>query len=77
MSAAEAEAADMCCASCGIAEVDEIKLMECDACDLVRYCSDKCQQDHSQQHGTVCKERAAELRDPSWGLSNLLSAFFN
>jgi len=62
MSAAEAEA-DMCCASCGIAELDDIKLKKCDACDLVRYCSDKCQQDHSQQHETVCKERAAELRD--------------
>eukprot|EP00984_Skeletonema_dohrnii_P011402 scaffold4542_cov150-Skeletonema_dohrnii-CCMP3373.AAC.7 len=65
MSAAEAEAVMMCCASCacGIAEVNNTKLMECDACDLVRYCSDKCQQDHSQQHETVCKERAAELRD--------------
>eukprot|EP00984_Skeletonema_dohrnii_P027165 scaffold16627_cov70-Skeletonema_dohrnii-CCMP3373.AAC.2 len=46
-----------------IAEVDEIKLKKCDACDLVRYCSDNCQQDHSQQHEATCKERAAELRD--------------
>ena len=38
----EAEA-DMCCASCGIAEVDDIRLNECNDCDLVRYCSDRCQ----------------------------------
>jgi len=25
----------MCCASCGVAEVDDIKLMECADCDLV------------------------------------------
>eukprot|EP00984_Skeletonema_dohrnii_P028892 scaffold19089_cov156-Skeletonema_dohrnii-CCMP3373.AAC.5 len=63
MVADETEAADMCCASCGIAEVDNIKLMECDDCDLVRYCSDKCQQDHLPRHEENCKERAAELRD--------------
>ena len=40
------DAADMCCASCGIAEVDDIKLMDCDACDLVPYCSDECKADH-------------------------------
>ena len=32
------------CASCGIAEVDDIKLKDCSACDLVRYCSDDCQE---------------------------------
>eukprot|EP00984_Skeletonema_dohrnii_P006903 scaffold2462_cov120-Skeletonema_dohrnii-CCMP3373.AAC.8 len=53
----------MCCASCGIAELDDIKLITCDACDLVRYCSDQCQQDHRSQHEAMCKERAAELRD--------------
>eukprot|EP00984_Skeletonema_dohrnii_P021857 scaffold11034_cov155-Skeletonema_dohrnii-CCMP3373.AAC.7 len=51
------------CASCGTAEVDEIKLKTCDDCDLVRYCSVKCQQEHQSQHGEMCKERAAELRD--------------
>eukprot|EP00984_Skeletonema_dohrnii_P009042 scaffold3396_cov95-Skeletonema_dohrnii-CCMP3373.AAC.4 len=46
MSADETEAVGMqCCGSCGITEIDEIKLMECADCDLVRYCSDKCQQD--------------------------------
>jgi tetratricopeptide (TPR) repeat protein len=60
----EAEpAADMCCASCGIAGVDDIKLKECDACDLVHYCSDECKQDHSPKHEHLCKERAAELRE--------------
>ena len=29
-----------CCASCGIAEVDNVKLKECDDCDLAPYCSD-------------------------------------
>eukprot|EP00984_Skeletonema_dohrnii_P007293 scaffold2644_cov89-Skeletonema_dohrnii-CCMP3373.AAC.1 len=57
------EAADMCCASCGIAEVDDIKLKNCDDCDLVRYCSDKCQEDHRPDHEAMCKKRAAELRD--------------
>ncbi len=52
-----------CCASCGIAEVDDIKLKECSACDLVRYCSDTCRDDHKSQHDEACKIRAAELRD--------------
>jgi len=53
----------MCCASCGIAEVDDIKLKECATCDLVRYCSDECQKNHKSQHEEDCKKRAAELRD--------------
>jgi len=53
----------LCCASCGIAEVDDIKLKNCDDCDLVRYCSDKCQQDHRPGHEVMCRKRAAELRD--------------
>ena len=52
-----------CCASCGIAECDDIKLKECDGCDLVRYCSDDCQQIHQSEHEESCKKRAAELRD--------------
>ena len=60
MVADETEAADICCASCGIAEVDEIKLTKCDACDLVRFCSE---QDHQSQHEARCKERATELRN--------------
>ena len=53
----------LCCASCGIAEVDDIKLKNCDDCDLVRYCSDKCQRAHRLQHKHECKKRSAELRD--------------
>ena len=51
------------CASCGIAEIDDVKLKECDGCDLVRYCSDECQHDHNSKHKEACKKRAAELRD--------------
>jgi len=59
----EAGAADMCCASCGKSEVDDIKLKNCDDCDLVKYCSDQCQQDHLPQHEVMCIERVVELRD--------------
>lgn len=52
-----------CCASCGIAGVDDIKLKDCDDCDLVKYCSGKCQEDHRPQHKQACEKRAAELRD--------------
>jgi len=52
-----------CCASCGIAEVDELKLKECTDCDLVRYCSDECLKEHSTYHKEACVKRAAELRD--------------
>eukprot|EP00984_Skeletonema_dohrnii_P034629 scaffold33613_cov159-Skeletonema_dohrnii-CCMP3373.AAC.3 len=52
------------CASCGItAEVDDVKLKNCNDCDLVRYCSIKCQKNHWPQHEEACKKRAAELRD--------------
>eukprot|EP00985_Skeletonema_marinoi_P016387 scaffold8797_cov83-Skeletonema_marinoi.AAC.2 len=51
------------CASCGIAEVDEVKLKECADCDLARYCGIKCEQEDKLQHKRACKKRAAELRD--------------
>ena len=67
MSEEETDAADTslscCCASCGIAEIDDIKLVPCDGCDLVRYCSDECQGEHKSEHEEECKKRAAELRD--------------
>ena len=53
----------MCCAACGTAEEDDIKLRKCTACKSVRYCSVKCQKEHRPQHKRVCKKRAAELRD--------------
>jgi len=51
------------CASCGIAEVDELKLTECTDCDLVKYCSDACRRDHKSHHLRACKKRSAELHD--------------
>ena len=55
--------ASSCCASCGIAAVDDIELKECDNCDLVKYCSEECQNNHKSDHEEACKKRAAELRD--------------
>ena len=52
-----------CCASCGIAEIDDTKLVPCDGCDLVKYCSDECQRNHKLEHEEACKKRAAELRE--------------
>ncbi len=63
---ADEEAEDrrmMCCASCGIAEVDDVKLKGCDDCDLVNYCGNECKEDHRPEHEAKCKERVAELRD--------------
>jgi tetratricopeptide (TPR) repeat protein len=54
---------DSVCASCGIAEIDEIKLKKCAACESVQYCSDECERNHRQQHEGECEKRAAELRD--------------
>ena len=65
MSAAVESESDtmLSCASCGAAEVDDIKLKECNGCHLVKYCSDECQRDHKPQHKRACKKRAAEIRD--------------
>ena len=52
------------CAGCGVKEGnDDIKLMKCTACYLVRYCGVKCQREHRSKHKKECKKRAAELRD--------------
>ncbi len=60
----EAAAADMCCASCAQAEIDDVKLKKCDGgCDLVKYCRDECQENHRPQHEEECKTRMDELRD--------------
>src|SRR6056300_2076408 len=59
----EAAAADVsCCASCGKAAVDDVKLKKC-ACLLVKYCSVECQKNHRSQHKKACKKRMAEMRD--------------
>ncbi len=57
------EQADEVCASCGKAEVDDVKLKNCTACLLVKYCSVECQKDHRKQHKRACRKRAAEIRD--------------
>ena len=44
------EADQSVCANCGVAEIDDIKLEECDGCDLVKYCSNKCKEEHQEQH---------------------------
>src|SRR6056300_1334825 len=57
------EEADKVCANCGKAEVDDVKLKNCTACKLVKYCSVECQKNHWKQHKKACKKRAAEIRD--------------
>ena len=51
------------CASCGIAESGDVKLMKCTGCYLVRYCGIECQKKHRKEHKRECTKRAAELRD--------------
>ena len=51
------------CASCGIAEIDDIKLVPCDGCDLVHYCGVACQELHRPDHAEKCRKRAVEMRD--------------
>ena len=53
----------LCCASCGIAGGGDIILKKCDDCDLVKYCSIKCQKEHRPKHKKECKKRMAELHD--------------
>ena len=57
------EADTTCCASCGIAEIDDVKLVPCDGCDLAKFCSDDCRENHKAEHKEACNKRAAELRD--------------
>ena len=59
----EADASDVVCGWCGVAEVDNIKLEDCGGCDLVKYCSDNCRGEHRHWHVDDCKKRAAELHD--------------
>ncbi len=59
----EGDADVSCCASCGQAEVDDIKLKMCnDGCDLVKYCCDVCRiNNHREQHEEECKKRETDL----------------
>lgn len=57
-----AAAADVC-ANCGKKGGDGVKLKNCTACLLVKYCGVDCQKAHRKQHKKACKKRAAELKD--------------
>ena len=63
MSADKIEADTSCCASCGVAAGDEVRLKNCTACYLVKYCSITCQREHRRLLKKECRTRAAELRD--------------
>ena len=52
-----------CCANCGKELRDSLKLENCTAGRLVKYCSVDCQNIHLEQHKTACEKRAAELHD--------------
>ena len=62
MMSSAADVTDEVCASCGTAAVDDVKLKKC-ACDLVKYCTDDCQENHREQHEEECMKRLAEIRD--------------
>ena len=52
------------CANCGKTDgEDGVKLRNCTACLLVKYCGVDCQRAHRKQHKKACKQRAAELED--------------
>ncbi|EJK68273.1 hypothetical protein THAOC_10563 [Thalassiosira oceanica] len=51
------------CANCGREGGDGVKLKNCTACLLVKYCGVDCQKAHRKQHKKACTERAAELKD--------------
>ena len=51
------------CANCGKHGSDTVKLKNCTACRLVKYCGVDCQKAHRKQHKKACKQRAAELED--------------
>ena len=62
MMSSAADVTDEVCASCGKAEVDDVKLKKC-ACGLVKYCSDACRENYGEQHEKLRKKRLAEIRD--------------
>ena len=54
---------DGCCANCGREPSDVVKLKNCTACRLVKYCGVDCQRVHRKKHKGACKKRVAELKD--------------
>ena len=51
------------CANCGQEGGNVVKLKNCTACLLVKYCGVDCQKAHRKIHKKACKKRAAELKD--------------
>ena len=51
------------CVNCGKLGSDTVKLKNCTACRLVKYCGVDCQKAHRKQHKKACRQRAAELKD--------------
>ena len=62
-SAVTKDADQSACANCGVVSSDAVKLKNCTACRLVKYCGVDCQKAHRKQHKKACKQRAAELKD--------------
>ena len=62
-SAVTKDADQSACANCGVVSSDAVKLKNCTACRLVKYCGVDCQKAHRKQHKKACRERAAELKD--------------
>ncbi|EJK44245.1 hypothetical protein THAOC_37236 [Thalassiosira oceanica] len=54
---------DESCANCGKLGSDDVKLKNCTACRLVKYCGVDCQRAHRKKHKKACKQRVAELKD--------------
>ncbi|EJK62638.1 hypothetical protein THAOC_16737, partial [Thalassiosira oceanica] len=52
------------CANCGKqGSNNSVKLRNCTACFLAKYCGVDCQKAHRKQHKKECKQRVAELKD--------------
>ena len=55
------------CANCNVRAGDTggttVKLKNCTACLLVKYCGVDCQRAHRKKHKKACKQRATELKD--------------
>ena len=52
--------ADEACANCGKHRSDTVKLKDCTACRLIKYCGVECQKAHRKIHKKACKKRSAE-----------------
>ncbi|EJK69827.1 hypothetical protein THAOC_08880 [Thalassiosira oceanica] len=58
-----ADDGDEVCANCGKQGTDAVKLKDCTACRLVKYCGVDCQRAHRKLHKKACKQRVAEQKD--------------